>query len=270
MIRIEDLNFYYKAGNGEIIPGLVGLNLEIEEGEFVGLIGPTGSGKSTLAKCLNGMIIPSNGRVLVDTLDTASIDSRWDIRQRVGIVFTNPENRLVGATVEEDVAFGLENIGMDCTLMRRRVDEALRTVRLEEYKDFPPHLLSAGQKQRLAIAGILALRPRYIVLDEATALLDPGGRREVMEVVKKLNREEGLAILLITHSMQELIFTGRVVVMEGGRKILEGLPGEVFISQELKRLGMIPPVSFRFRESLRRGGLDIREEIKIEEILEAV
>lgn len=271
MIKIEKLSHIYNRGREEEVCALKDFNLEVGEGDFVALIGPNGSGKSTLARCLNAILIPSGGRVLVDGLDTVSLDTKWDIRQRVGIIFTNPENQLIGSTVEEDVAFGLENTGMDPSLMRRRVDEALRIVQMEECKDLPVHTLSGGQKQRVALAGILAFRPKYLILDEATALLDPGGRRGVMEVVQKLNKEEGMTILLITHSMEEVLLAGKVAVMNEGRKILEGGALEVFRRPELKELGLAPPVSLRLTECLRRGGLDIPEGATgIEQILEAV
>ena len=208
------------------------------------MLGHNGCGKSTLAKHLNALLLPTEGTVEVDAVDTASEADLWTIRQTVGMVFQNPDNQLVATTVEEDVAFGPENMGMEPSIIRQRVDEALEAVGMQEYKDKGPHLLSGGQKQRVAIAGIIAMRPKYIVFDEPTAMLDPLGRREVMETMQQLNKEEGITIINITHFMEEAVLADRVIVMEHGRIVLSGTPKEVFTHVDLlKRMQLdVPPV----------------------------
>ncbi|HAV43401.1 TPA: energy-coupling factor transporter ATPase [bacterium] len=269
MIKIENLGYSYSQSGG--VSALRRIDLEICEGEFIALIGPSGCGKTTLAKCLNGILTPSCGQVLIDGLNTASKEAKWTIRQQVGIVFAHSENQLIGGTVEEDIAFGLENIGMEPSLMRQRIDETLGLLSLEEYRDFPPHLLSDGQKQVVAIAGVLAFHPKYLVLDRATELLDPGAQRRVLEIVQRLNRK-GMTILLITHSMEEIFLAQRVVVMDQGKKILEGEAKEIFAHPIVEGLGLSPPLSFRFITSLRQRGLDVSEDtmMSTEGVLKAI
>lgn len=245
MIKLNHLtHIYYKESTKQKVKALDDVSLEIHEGEHIAVLGHNGCGKSTLAKHLNALLLPTEGTVEVDAVDTASEADLWTIRQTVGMVFQNPDNQLVATTVEEDVAFGPENIGMEPSIIRQRVDEALKAVGMQEYKDKGPHLLSGGQKQRVAIAGIIAMRPKYIVFDEPTAMLDPLGRREVMETMQRLNKEEGITIINITHFMEEAVLADRVVVMEHGKIVLSGTPKEVFTHVDLlKRMQLdVPPV----------------------------
>lgn len=245
MIKLNHLtHIFYKESTKQEVKALDDVSLEIHEGEHIAVLGHNGCGKSTLAKHLNALLLPTEGTVEVDAVDTASEADLWTIRQTVGMVFQNPDNQLVATTVEEDVAFGPENMGMEPSIIRQRVDEALEAVGMQEYKDKGPHLLSGGQKQRVAIAGIIAMRPKYIVFDEPTAMLDPLGRREVMETMQRLNKEEGITIINITHFMEEAVLADRVIVMEHGRIVLSGTPKEVFTYVDLlKRMQLdVPPV----------------------------
>ncbi|MGN0532793.1 MAG: energy-coupling factor transporter ATPase [Eubacterium sp.] len=220
------------------------LNLSIEKGSFVAVLGHNGSGKSTIAKLTNGILFPQGGKVLVDGQETKDDDSIFEIRKKVGMVFQNPDNQIVSSIVEEDVAFGVENLGIAPDECRRRVDDALKTVGMYEYRTKAPNKLSGGQKQRVAVAGIIAMKPQCIVLDEPTAMLDPSGRKEVMETVKRLNRQEGITIVLITHYMDEAVQADRVVVVDKGRIKLDGTPQQVFCKvNELKGLGLDVPQS---------------------------
>ena len=245
MIKLNHLtHIFYKESTKQEVKALDDVSLEIHEGEHIAVLGHNGCGKSTLAKHLNALLLPTEGTVEVDAVDTASEADLWTIRQTVGMVFQNPDNQLVATTVEEDVAFGPENMGMEPSIIRKRVDEALEAVGMQEYKDKGPHLLSGRQKQRVAIAGIIAMRPKYIVFDEPTAMLDPLGRREVMETMQRLNKEEGITIINITHFMEEAVLADRVIVMEHGRIVLSGTPKEVFTHVDLlKRMQLdVPPV----------------------------
>ncbi len=245
MIKLNHLtHIFYKESTKQEVKALDDVSLEIHEGEHIAVLGHNGCGKSTLAKHLNALLLPTEGTVEVDAVDTASEADLWTIRQTVGMVFQNPDNQLVATTVEEDVAFGPENMGMEPSIIRQRVDEALEAVGMQEYKDKGPHLLSGGQKQRVAIAGIIAMRPKYIVFDEPTAMLDPLGRREVMETMQQLNKEEGITIINITHFMEEAVLADRVIIMEHGRIVLSGTPKEVFTHVDLlKRMQLdVPPV----------------------------
>ena len=245
MIKLNHLtHIFYKESTKQEVKALDDVSLEIHEGEHIAVLGHNGCGKSTLAKHLNALLLPTEGPVEVDAVDTASEADLWTIRQTVGMVFQNPDNQLVATTVEEDVAFGPENMGMEPSIIRQRVDEALEAVGMQEYKDKGPHLLSGGQKQRVAIAGIIAMRPKYIVFDEPTAMLDPLGRREVMETMQQLNKEERITIINITHFMEEAVLADRVIVMEHGRIVLSGTPKEVFTHVDLlKRMQLdVPPV----------------------------
>ena len=232
IIKTEDLHFTYE---GDELETLHGVNLEIEEGSFVAVLGHNGSGKSTLAKLFNGILLPTGGRVLVDGIDTADEHRVLEVRRTVGLVFQNPDNQIVANVVEDDVAFAPENLGVEPGEIRRRVDDALKAVGMYEYRMHAPHLLSGGQKQRVAIAGVLAMRPRCIVLDEPTAMLDPVGRREVIATVTKLCREQGITVVLITHHMSECVGADRLVVMSEGRIVADGTPRDVFSQVELLR-----------------------------------
>lgn len=259
LIRFTDVNFIYaKTHGGEGLNALQDVNLEVFEGEFVAVLGHNGSGKSTLAKHVNALLTPTSGQVMVAGLDTTDQDKVWEIRQKVGMVFQNPDNQLVATTVEEDVAFGPENLGIPSEEIQRRVSEALETVDMLSYRLHSPHQLSGGQKQRVAIAGVISMVPKCIVLDEPTAMLDPDGRREVMNTIHSLNKEEGITVLHITHHMDEVIGADRVLVMDQGRIVLEGTPKEVFSQVELLRsLHLDVPQVTDLAERLRNRGYDI-------------
>ena len=255
IIKTENLHFTYE---GDELETLHGVDLEIEEGSFVAVLGHNGSGKSTLAKLFNGILLPTSGRVLVDGIDTTHEDRLLDVRRTVGLVFQNPDNQIVANVVEDDVAFAPENLGVESGEIRRRVDEALKTVGMYEYRLHAPHLLSGGQKQRVAIAGVLAMRPRCIVLDEPTAMLDPIGRREVISTVTRLCREQGITVVLITHHMSECVGADRLVVMSEGAVIADGTPREVFSQVELlKREGLSVPATTELIYSLNAGGWEL-------------
>jgi energy-coupling factor transport system ATP-binding protein len=244
LIAVQGLRHAYPGEDGQPIPALQGVDLAIEAGEFVALVGPNGSGKSTLAFHLNALLLPTSGEVWVDGLLTSDPQNVWAVRERVGMVFQNPDNQLVASTVEEDVAFGPENQGLSPDEIRTRVEEALRIVGLTGYRTHPPQMLSGGQKQLVAIAGALAARPACVVFDEPTSMLDPSGRRQVLEAVVRLNATEGLTVLLITHAMEEAAAAGRVVAMHGGRVVLDGAPQQFFEQPErLRALGLdLPPI----------------------------
>lgn len=242
------------------------LSLDIAEGEFVAVLGHNGSGKSTLAKCFNAINIPEEGDVFVDGISTKDESRLFDIRQRAGMVFQNPDNQIVATIVEEDVAFALENMGVAPDEIRRRVDEALKTVGMYEYREHAPHKLSGGQKQRVAIAGILAMNPKCILLDEPTAMLDPKGRREVLKTIKELNRKNGVTIVLITHYMDEAAQADRVVVMDGGRIVMDAPPKKIFSRvDEIKSLGLDVPQVTELVHGLISDGYDLDPEIITEE-----
>ena len=252
IIRTENLHFTYQGEESETLHGV---NLEIEEGSFVAILGHNGSGKSTLAKLFNGILLPNEGRVLVNGIDTTHEDKLLDVRRTVGLVFQNPDNQIVANVVEDDVAFAPENLGVEPDEIRRRVDSALKTVGMYEYRQHAPHLLSGGQKQRVAIAGVLAMQPRCIVLDEPTAMLDPVGRREVISTVTRLCREEGITVVLITHHMSECIGADMLVVMSEGRIVADGTPREVFAQVELLRSeGLSVPVTTELIYELNQDG----------------
>ena len=259
MIQTENVQYAYPAGEGET-PALAlnGVTLAIERGSFVVVLGHNGSGKSTLAKTLNGVLLPCGGRVLVEGMDTRDEEKLLAIRQRVGMVFQNPDNQIVANVVEEDVAFAPENLGVPTEEIRRRVDDALAAVGMSEFVRHAPHLLSGGQKQRIAIAGVLAMEPACIVLDEATAMLDPVGRREVLSTVHCLNREKGITVVLITHHMDEAEEADRVVVMDDGKVAMDGTPREVFTQVEpLRSMGLTVPDTVDLLDRLRRDGVDV-------------
>ncbi|MGI5988259.1 MAG: energy-coupling factor transporter ATPase [Dysosmobacter sp.] len=273
MIQTEDLQFAYPAEEGKTAPlALGGVTLSIERGSFVVVLGHNGSGKSTLAKTLNGVLLPCGGRVLVEGMDTRDEAKLLAIRQRVGMVFQNPDNQIVANVVEEDVAFAPENLGVPTEEIRRRVDDALAAVGMSEFVRHAPHLLSGGQKQRIAIAGVLAMEPACIVLDEATAMLDPVGRREVLSTVHRLNREKGITVVLITHHMDEAEEAHRVVVMDGGKVAMDGTPREVFTQVDaLRSMGLTVPDTVDLLDRLRRDGVDVPlDALTVEECADAV
>ena len=259
MIDIKHLRYAYPAMDGqEPVTVLEDVDLHIEKGSFTAILGPNGSGKSTLAKLLSAVLLPSSGEVLVEGLSTADEKNVIEIRRRVGMVFQNPDNQIVANVVEEDVAFAPENLGVPTAEIRVRVDEALAAVGMEAYRLHAPHLLSGGQKQRIAIAGVLAMQPDVLVLDEVTAMLDPEGRKEVLETVHRLNRERGMTVLLITHHMSEVERADRVIVMEKGKVVMDGTPREVFPRvEELRELSLDVPGTVDLLYELRRIGWDV-------------
>ncbi len=267
IIEIKDLRFSYPAEEGkEPAEVLKGIDLDIKEGEFTAILGHNGSGKSTLAKHMNAILLPTSGKVIVDGIDTADESRLFELRQQAGMVFQNPDNQIVSSVVEEDVAFALENLGVPYEEMRRRVDEALRAVNMYDYRLHSPAQLSGGQKQRIAIAGIIAMEPKCIILDEPTAMLDPRGRKEVMAVIRKMNREKGVTIVLITHYMDEAAQCGRVVVMDKGRIVLDDTPRAVFSHvDKIKKIGLDVPQVTELAWELKKAGYDISSEIITEE-----
>lgn len=269
MIEIKNLLHHYYINEEKKLTALDGINLSIEKGEFLAIIGANGSGKSTLSRHLNGLLLPSSGDVIVDGMNTKEENNIWQIRQAVGMVFQNPENQIVAAVVEEDIAFGPENLGVAPAEIRERVNFALQVVGMEKWRNHPPHLLSGGQKQKIAIAGALALGSQYLVLDEPTAMLDPAGRRDVLQTIQKLHQEKGLTVILITHFMEEAVEAERVVVMGEGKIFLEGKPEDVFVQvEQLKKLGLDVPAMTELAFLLQQEKLDIPLNIfKIDEMV---
>ena len=269
MIEIENLYFSYNYDeNSETDWALQGINLTIPAGQFVVVLGSNGSGKSTLAKHLNGMLAPTQGTCLVDNIDTRNQEQIFEIRKKVGMVFQNPDNQIVASIVEEDVAFGPENLGLPSEEIRSRVDWALEQVNMSAYKKQGPYFLSGGQKQRVAIAGVLAMKPQYIVLDESTAMLDPEGREEVIGVINQLRRESNITILLITHHMEEALEADRVIVMDQGKILLDGLPDEIFFQDTcLKQAGLEIPISVQLIRALEKRKIQVATKIKIDELV---
>ncbi|MEL7625150.1 MAG: energy-coupling factor transporter ATPase [Clostridiales bacterium] len=267
MIEIKDIHYEYEDKEA-----LKGIDLTVPDGEFLVILGHNGSGKSTLAKHINGLLLPTAGKVIVNGLDSQNPEEFWPLRQQVGMVFQNPDNQLIATSVEEDTAFGPENLGVEPSLIRRQVDEALAGVGMSEYKDRAVHLLSGGQKQRVAIAGVMAMRPKVLVLDEPTAMLDPRGRREVMAAVQKLNREEKITVIYITHMMEEAVAAHRIVVMEEGKIVMTGNPQEVFNQvEELKKLRLDVPLAVEMAHRLRQQGFALPLSVlTIEELVVAL
>jgi len=247
VLSVEDVSYSYASMDEEDVRALKNVSFDVERGSFVAIIGHNGSGKSTLAKLLNGLFLPKEGKVLVLGMDTQDEDLTWQIRQNAGLVFQNPDNQLVTTIVEEDVAFGPENLGIEPEEIRRRVDSALQTVGMKDFARHAPHKLSGGQKQRIAIAGILAMKPECILFDESTAMLDPQGRRDIMDTILHLNREEKITVVLITHHMDEAVMADRVIVMDGGKVVKDGVPGEIFSDVPfLHGLGLDAPQTTEF------------------------
>lgn len=269
VIRFKNVHFTYPGDETE---SLSGIDIDIEEGSFVAVLGHNGSGKSTLAKHMNAILLPTEGQVLINGVDTADEDRLLDIRRSVGMVFQNPDNQIVANVVEDDVAFAPENLGIPTEEIRRRVDAALKQVGMYEYRLHAPHLLSGGQKQRVAIAGVIAMAPRIIVLDEPTAMLDPQGRREVISTVTRLCRENGMTVVLITHHMDECVGADRLVVMSNGHIIADGRPAEVFAQVELmKSEGLDVPETTRLIYELNREGFGLPlEALTVDECADAI
>ena len=260
MLQTEHLTFAYPAEEGQSAPtaALEDVTLSVEKGSFVVVLGHNGSGKSTLAKQMNAVLLPCGGTVYVDGMDTKQEALLLEIRRRVGMVFQNPDNQIVANVVEEDVAFAPENLGIPTGEIRRRVDDALAAVGMSEYTRHAPHLLSGGQKQRVAIAGVIAMAPECVVLDEATAMLDPSGRREVLSAIRTLNRERGITVVLITHHMDEALGADRLIVMNDGRLAMDGTPAEVFTQVDaLRAMGLAAPDTVELLYGLRQGGMDV-------------
>lgn len=272
-IEFKNVTFGYQNEEGAVEKNVIeSFDFSVEKGSFVAVLGHNGCGKSTIAKLCNGIEVPVSGKVYVDSLDTSDEEKLLDIRRRVGIVFQNPDNQIVATIVEDDVAFGPENLGIDPKEIRRRVDEALKNVGMYEFRQSEPHKLSGGQKQRVAIAGIIAMQPECIVLDEPTAMLDPRGRREVMKTVRRLNREFGITVIFITHYMDEAARADRVVVMDKGRIILDGAPKKVFSNAKtLREAGLDVPQATELSIALSEAGIDIPEDaLSMDELFENI
>ena len=256
IIEVKDVEFRYEGAEEDAVAGV---SLRVERGEFVAVLGRNGSGKSTLAKLLNALNIPQKGEIWIDGVAAHEEANSLEVRKRCGMVFQNPDNQIVATVVEEDCAFGLENLGVPPGDIRRRVDEALKTVGMQDYAEAAPHMLSGGQKQRVAIAGVLAMRPQIIVFDESTAMLDPSGRREVFAVAEELNRRDGITIVWITHFMDEALRAGRLLVMDAGKVALEGAPREVFEkTEEIRKMGLDAPPMAQLAAQLRADGVPLR------------
>ena len=259
IIEVKDVEFRYEGAEEEAVAGV---SLRVERGEFVAVLGRNGSGKSTLAKLLNALNIPQKGEIWIDGVAAHEEANSLEVRKKCGMVFQNPDNQIVATVVEEDCAFGLENLGVPPEEIRRRVDEALEAVGMREYAEAAPHMLSGGQKQRVAIAGVLAMRPKIIVFDESTAMLDPSGRREVFSVAEELNRRDGITIVWITHFMDEALRAGRVLVMDAGTVALEGAPRDVFQeTEEIRKMGLDVPPMAQLAAQLRADGIPLRADI---------
>ncbi len=263
MIFCKDLFFKYMNYEDKTEKiAIDNVSMDVKEGEFLVILGRNGSGKSTIAKHMNALILPSGGKVFVDNLDTSNNSNLWNIRSKAGMVFQNPDNQLVATVVEEDVAFGPENLGVEPLEIRKRVDESLKSVGMYEYRKYAPHLLSGGQKQRIAIAGILAMMPKCIILDEPTAMLDPIGRKEVISTIKSINKNNKITIVLITHYMDEAAQADRIIVMDNGKKTMEGTPREIFSQVEkMKKIGLDVPQVTELAYELNKEGVNISTDI---------
>lgn len=268
LIEIKNVNFSYNEMDK---PALKNINLNVDKGDFVAVIGANGSGKSTLAKLLNVLLKPDEGEVLIDGLSTLNNENTWNIRQEVGMVFQNPDNQLVASMVEDDVAFGPENLGIPGPEIRKRVDHALELVEMKGYQKHAPHKLSGGQKQRVAIAGVIAMEPICIVLDEPTAMLDPRGREEVMETIHNLNKNKNITIVHITHFMEEIIYADKILVMSEGEIVKRGTPEEIFHDiGELEKIDLAVPEVVKLADELRKSGVNIPEVLSIDELVNSL
>mgnify|MGYP002577421925 FL=1 len=277
IIRAAKLGFDYfryeeEGAEPEATRAIDDVNLDIQAGQFIAVLGHNGSGKSTLAKHINGLLVPTEGTLWVDNMDTSEEEDIWKIRQKAGMVFQNPDNQIIGSVVEEDVGFGPENIGVPTEEIWKRVDESLQATGMVAYRHHSPNKLSGGQKQRVAIAGVMAMRPECIVLDEPTAMLDPNGRKEVLKAVRELNEKEGVTVILITHYMEEVVFADHVFVMDQGRVVMQGTPREVFSRvEELKALRLDVPQVTLLAHELKLAGVEIPDGIlTIEELVDAL
>lgn len=262
IIRIENLTFEYTRGEEEEpVKAIKDISFDIEQGSFTAIIGRNGSGKSTLAKNLNGLYLPGGGKIYVKQWDTADDEHIWDVRQTAGMVFQNPDNQLVSSIVEDDIAFGPENLGVEPEEIRRRVDKALKAVDMYKFRKKAPHLLSGGQKQRVAIAGVVAMEPECIIFDEPTAMLDPKGRDEIMDIIRELH-EIGITVILITHFMEEAALAERLIIMDQGKVLLDGTPEEVFAEEEILREASLEvPLAVEIAGYLRKRGIDVPQNI---------
>lgn len=275
IISAKQLEYEYKFFDDNMkeksFKALKGINIDIEEGNFIAILGHNGSGKSTFAKNVNGLLIPTNGCLFVYDKNVADEKDVWDIRSKIGMIFQNPDNQIVSAIVEDDVAFGLENLGVASNEIRKRVDESLEWTGLTKFREASPNQLSGGQKQRVAIAGILAMRPKCIVLDEPTAMLDPIGRKEIIEHIIRLNKEEGITIILITHFMEEAILADKVYIMEDGEVVLDGTPRKIFKEVEvLKGLGLDVPIATEIAHELNKKGINMGDILSVEELVDKI
>lgn len=262
IIKFDNVSFAYELEDERIVNAVNDFSLEVPEGQFLAVLGHNGCGKSTVAKLINGILVPNKGKVTVEGMDTSDEEKTVDIRKTVGMVFQNPDNQIVATIVEDDVAFGPENLGVEPSEIRKAVDSALKAVGMYEFRKREPHRLSGGQKQRVAIAGVIAMNTKCIVMDEPTAMLDPQGRKEVMDTVMKLNREFGITVILITHYMDEAVKADRVIVMDGGRIAMDGTPKEVFRNVErMKKLGLDVPQATELAYRLRKKGFKLPEDI---------
>jgi energy-coupling factor transport system ATP-binding protein len=276
-VEFNNVTYFYdnaedeEAGNGGDLPhaAVDSVNFVVKQGEFLGILGRNGSGKSTVAKLINALLLPTEGTVIVESFDTKNDEILWDIRSDVGMVFQNPDNQIIGTSVIEDVAFGPENLGIPRDEMIKRIDAALEVTGLTELKDVEPHLLSGGQKQRVAVAGILAMETKCIVLDEATAMLDPKGRKDVMNVIKKLNKEQGITVIHITHHMDEVVDADYAILIENGKVIHSGKPQELFADAEkMRSAGLDTPQISKLFEALREKGYDVPDVMSQEQALD--
>ena len=263
-IVFKNVDYCYSVGDGKTIKALKGVSFSIEKGQFVTLAGMNGSGKSTLAKLLNGLFVPSAGEVLIDGLDTKDEENTFEIRRKAGMVFQNPDNQMVATIIEDDVAFGPENIGLPREEIIARVDYALKAVGMDEFRTRTASKLSGGQKQRVAIAGVLAMKPDVLILDEATSMLDPKGRREVMDIAKQLNKE-GITVINITHNMEEAVISDRVIVLRKGRIIIDAPPKDAFASGLVEACGLTLPPVLQVAEELKKNGFDFASQILFED-----
>ena len=262
IIKFDNVSFAYELEDEGVINAVNDFSLEVPEGQFLAVLGHNGCGKSTVAKLINGILVPNKGKVTVEGMDTSDEEKTVDIRKTVGMVFQNPDNQIVATIVEDDVAFGPENLGVEPSEIRKAVDSALKAVGMYEFRKREPHRLSGGQKQRVAIAGVIAMNTKCIVMDEPTAMLDPQGRKEVMDTVMKLNREFGITVILITHYMDEAVKADRVIVMDGGRIAMDGTPKEVFRNVErMKKLGLDVPQATELAYRLRKKGFKLPDNI---------